>query len=227
MTLPAEYTPLPFQAARGVPQTVPFDAGSRRLRLTVLATVTDLPALRTVAATHIVFDGGAGERTRPTSVPREPRQRFLASPPSTLAPAVVRPHLVVSDGTTTLGSQSILVGTPAVVGATAEASLLVEVLFDRLVLTAGSLIQPGEFGGTIVAGARIRNIGVKRFENAPGTLQRKKPKKKVKAPESPLLSKGDLFTQLNLALFDVGHVDISAINPSDLVTLLPGDRWWV
>lgn len=167
MTLPAEYTPLRFLGGAGVPQTVPFDVGSQRLRLTIVASVTDLPALRSLPATQVLFDGRADETRRALEVPDGAAARFLASPPHTLAPRVLRPQLVVSDGGATRGSRPILVGTPLVVGTTTDAALLVEVLFDSLVLTVGTLTQPGELGGSIVAGVRIRSRGVERFERAP------------------------------------------------------------
>jgi len=228
MTLPAEYTPLQFQAARGIPQTVPFDVGSRHLRVTIVASVTDLPALRALPATQVLFDGGADERRRPTSVPQDARRRFTTAPPDSLAPSVLRPQLVVSDGATTLGSRPILVGTPLLVGTTAEASLLVELYFDSLVLTVGSLSQPGEFGGLITAGVRIRNRGVERFENAPGPLTVRRP------PKPPPPAKFQPFGtavlveyagQVNLLTADLSVVDVAAIDPPDLVTLLPG-KWW-
>jgi hypothetical protein len=168
MSVPAGYTPLPFAPARGVPQTVPFDVGAVRLRLTIVASLTDVPALRSLPATEVLFDGRADERRRPVSVPGDPRARFVAAPPETLAPSVLRPRLVVSDGATTLGSRPILVGTPIVVGTVEPSPLRVEVVFDSLVLTVGTLSQPGELGGSITAGIRIRDRGVARFERAPG-----------------------------------------------------------
>lgn len=167
MTLPADYTPLPFQGGRGIPQTVPFDSGALHLRVTIVASATDLPALRSLPATEVLFDGRAEETRRPSAVPADARARFVASPPHTLSPAVLRPQLVVSDGGATLGTRPILVGTPLVIGTTATSPLTVEVLFDTLALSVGTLTQPGELGGVIVAGIRVRNQGVARFESAP------------------------------------------------------------
>jgi hypothetical protein len=214
VTLPAEYTPLPFLGSRGIPQTVPFDVGSRRLRVTIVASVTDLPALRSLPATQVVFDGAAEERRRPTAVPGAPADRFSAAPPDTLAPSVLRPQLVVSDDGATLGSRPILVGSPLLVGSTAAVPLLVEVYFDSLVLTVGSLSQPGELGGAITAGIRVRNVGVERFETAPGPLARRKPT----APKPQPAMRQPLGTAV-LVEYAV------ALDLSDLVTVLPG-QWW-
>jgi hypothetical protein len=169
MTLPADYTPLPFQGGRGIPQTVPFDSGGLHLRVSIVASATDLPALRSLQATEVLFDGRAEETRRPAGVPADARARFLTPPPHTLSPPVLRPQLVVSDGSATLGTRPILVGTPLVVGTIPESPLLVEVLFDSLVLSVGTLTQPGELGGLVVAGIRVRNQGVPRFESAPVT----------------------------------------------------------
>jgi hypothetical protein len=167
MSLPTDYTPLPFLAVRGIPQTVPVDVGTVHLRLTIVAAVSDIPALRSLPATHVLFDGGAEERRRATSVPANARARFVAPPPDTLAPSVVRPQLVMSDGAATLGSRPILVGTPLLFGSVEQSPLLVQVLFDTLLLTIGTLTQPGELGGSIVSGIRIRTKGVERFQSAP------------------------------------------------------------
>ncbi len=167
MTLPADYTPLPFQGGRGIPQTVPFDSGSMHLRVTIVASATDLPALRSLPATEVLVDGRGEEGRRPADVPADARARFVAPPPQSLAPAVLRPQLVVSDGSSTLGTRPILVGTPLAIGTTGDSPLLVEVLFDALVLSVGTLTQPGELGGAIVAGIRIRNQGLARHESPP------------------------------------------------------------
>jgi len=169
MTLPADYTPLQFQGGRGIPQTVPFVSGGLHLRVTIVASATDLPALRSLPATEILFDGRAEETRRPYGVPADARTQFVLSPPHTLSPAVLRPQLVVSDGSRTLGTRPILVGTSLAIGTTTASPLVVEVLFDSLVLTVGTLTQPGELGGVIVAGIRVRNQGVPRYESAPVT----------------------------------------------------------
>jgi hypothetical protein len=168
-TLPADYAPLPFQGGRGIPQTVPYDSGGLHLRVTIVASATDLPALRSLAATEVLFDGRAEETRRPDGVPADARAWLVQPPPHTLSPPVLRPQLVVSDGTSTLGTRPILVGTPLAVGTTAESPLVVEVLFVSLVLSVGTLTQPGELGGVIVAGIRVRNQGVARYESAPAT----------------------------------------------------------
>jgi hypothetical protein len=156
------YTPLAFVAARGIPQTVAFDAAGHQLRVSLLAAVSDIPALRSLSQTTLLFDGRALESQRPTSVPSDERELYTAEAHDSLAPAVLRPFVVVREGQHVIGSAPVLVGTPFRVGS--NTSLLVELLFDALQITSGSITQPGDFGSVISAGIRVMTSGVERFE---------------------------------------------------------------
>lgn len=178
----AQITQLPFVAARGIPQTIPFDAGERRLQLTIVATVTDLPALASMPQTHVLFNGAALETARSTVATSEGEDeedrtstqsvdtwtRFRASAPSSLSPSVLRPYLVIRDANTLLCSRPILTGTWLRAGVTSDAALLVEVRFTTLLVTVGSLTQPGEFGGAITAEIRVLTGGTLRFVKSHG-----------------------------------------------------------
>lgn len=167
MTLPSVYTALPFNAANGIPQTVPYDIGARRLRVTIVASATDLPALVQTSRTEQLFDLVDWGTTPRTGIPASDDERFIAPAQSTLAPAVVCPRLVVRDGETIIGSLRVRPRRPLRFGRTEPGALAVEIYIETLCLAAGSLVQPGELGATIVAGIRPVTAGVTRFESMP------------------------------------------------------------
>jgi hypothetical protein len=156
------YTPLPFVGARGIPQTVPFDAAGHKLRITLVAGVSDVPALRSLPQTANIFDGRHLETTRATFVPENERSLYISPSHESLSAAVLRPFVVVREGETIVGSRPVLTGTPLRIGNSSP--LLVELLFETLTITSGSVTQPGDFGAVIDAGIRVLTNGTPRFE---------------------------------------------------------------
>lgn len=157
---------LPFVASSGVPQSVPIDLGGRRFTVTLLASAADLPALRSVDATAALVDAAAEASARPVRVPDDARSWCRQPAHSSLAPAVVRPTVVVREGAKTVGSHPVVAGRPLRFGATGTSPLAVEITFHELRLTAGALIRPGDTGSVITASVVLRTTGITRHEEA-------------------------------------------------------------
>lgn len=158
------YASLAFSASRGVPQSVSYDADGKRFRIVLLATVSDIPALQQTPRTDVIWDGGALATNRLTEVPASPQARLKVVAPSTLAALVATPRLAVFDSDTLLGCRPVIVGAPMVFATNDDHGALVEVMVETLTLTAGSLVQPGDFGSSMSLGIRTLTAGVERFE---------------------------------------------------------------
>lgn len=156
------FVAIPFNPARGVPQTVPVDIGGRRFAVTLVASATDLPALRSVAGTDRLVDLATEQRSRPTAVPADARAWVAGPAHPSLSSAIVRPHLAVREQGTVLGSRSVVLGRPLLFGSTGHTALAVEIVVDALTLTAGSLTRPGDTGAAIAARLGLRTAGVSR-----------------------------------------------------------------
>lgn len=158
------YSTLAFSASRGVPQSASYDASGKRFRVVLLAAVSDIPALQQTPRTEVIWDGGALATNRVTEVPESGGARLVAVAPSTLSAVVVTPRLAVFDSDTLLGCKPVLVGTPMIFAINDDHGALVEVMVDALTLTAGSLVQPGDFGSVMSLSIRTLTAGVERFE---------------------------------------------------------------
>jgi hypothetical protein len=146
MTLPVGFSPLPFSAARGIPQTVPFES----YRVTLVASTSDLPALLQTSITETVIDMNARCSARPVTVPVDERELFRSPAPSTID--AIRPMVIVRENDTLIGSLPALVGTVLRFGLVD--TLAVEIWIDTFVLAAASLTQPGDVGAQLSIGIR-------------------------------------------------------------------------
>jgi hypothetical protein len=153
MSDPDGFVPLPFAAARGVPQTVQTEVGGHRLRVTLAVAASDLPALIATSPTSTLVDLTEGRRRR-TSVPGDVRDRFRSGAPATLSTEVVRPVLLVRERGVLLGARPASVGAIVRYGSVDQGGLVAEVLVHALELVAGALTGPGELGGRISIGIR-------------------------------------------------------------------------
>jgi hypothetical protein len=156
MTLPVGYTQLPFSAARGIPQTVPF----QDLRVTILASSSDLPAVIQTPQTQIIVNMNERCTARPTEVPADERDLFHSAPPSTLD--AIRPVIVVRTNDSILGTQPAFVGTPLRFGLVG--SFEVEIFVETLKIAAATITQPGEVGAQMSIGIRTHAEPLPRVE---------------------------------------------------------------
>ncbi|WP_420451182.1 hypothetical protein [Ilumatobacter sp.] len=166
--------PIPIVAARGVPQTVPVDAAGRRFSVTLSASVADVPALRSIAATDVLVDAVAEQQHTRNSVPGDARSWMVGAAPSTVSADLVRPHLAVREDGVLLGSRPVIVGRELVYGHNEGSPLVIKVTVQECTLTAASLIRPGETGGRFAAELRICTSGVSRNE-ATATIDEEDP----------------------------------------------------
>lgn len=171
MTLPEGFSPLPFVAARGIPQTVSHAVGTHRLRVTIVASATDLPALLQSSATQVVVDTVTEGLSRRDGRPVGVRDRFRAAASTTLSAEVIRPILIVRENEVLLGALPARPHTLLRFGVTESSGLVVDLYVDTLILTVGSFIQPGETGGFIGIGIRPADKGA----GPPTSLRRTEP----------------------------------------------------
>lgn len=162
--------PVPFEAARGCPQTARLELAGRQFSLTLTASTADIPALRSVAATDRIVDGERRAFERPSELPAAPANRFEADPPSTLDASIVRPTLIVRERERLVGARPVHVGRRLRFGTTSSSPLEFDVWFDELALTAGSLIRRGDSGASIRGWAVARTRGLDRHER-PATAE--------------------------------------------------------
>lgn len=148
------FVPLPFDPARGVPQTVPAEVGGHHLRVTLALAATDLPALVATSPTATLVDVGAHGLRRRAKVPADESDRFRSPAPATLSADVLRPVLMVREADHLLGVRLALAGTVLRFGSVEQGGLVAEARVDTLVLPAGSLVNPGALGGSIRIGVR-------------------------------------------------------------------------
>lgn len=156
--LPAGYSPLPFNPARGLPQQVRVTANGRLLAIILVAMTGDIVGTLALDRTRAVVDG-TEEQTPRGAFGVDPdedgvRAGLTAPPPDALGSAAVRPYLVVVDGGRVIGSAPVVVGRPMAFGTSQATGLVVEVLVTELCLAAGALVEPGDVGSRIVAGFR-------------------------------------------------------------------------
>jgi hypothetical protein len=157
--LPAGFSPLPFNAARGLPQQVRVTANGRALAVTLVAMTGDIVGTLVLDRTRVVVDGAEEQAPRDASRERDVRAGLTAQPPDALGSAAVRPYLVVLDGGQVIGSAPVVVGRPMAFGTSQTAGLVIEVLVTELRLAAGALVEPGDVGSRIVAGFREAGAG--------------------------------------------------------------------
>jgi hypothetical protein len=158
VSLPDGFTPLTFAAARGVPQQASHEAAGRQLTVTLLATTADLPRVLDAEPVAVAFDSRAAAVPR-TAVPADARAAAVTPPPDSAAPGAVGAYLVVADPAGVLGAVPAVPGRPLPVASGGDPGLLVELWVDDLVLPAGSLVRPGELGGSVVVGIRDASHG--------------------------------------------------------------------
>ncbi|NEW69882.1 hypothetical protein [Streptomyces rhizosphaericus] len=157
--LPAGFQPLPFAPARGVPQQIQVQVGSRALTVVLAAIPGDLIGLLSRPRTQVVVDGTREHTPHEGPAPDDPRAAFTAAPPEVLSSVAVRPYLIVVEAGRVIGSAPVIVGRPMAFGSSESSGLVVEVLVARLLLAAGSLIEPADIGSEILAGIRDRGSG--------------------------------------------------------------------
>ena len=161
MSLPDGFTPLAFAAARGVPQQATVEAAGRRLTVTLVATAADLPRILDAEPVSVVYDSRAAAVPR-AEVPADARAAATVPPPEGAAVGAVGAYLVVADPAGVLGTVPAVSRRPLPVTSGADPGLLVELWVDELVLPAGGLVRPGEFGGGVVVGIRDASHGATR-----------------------------------------------------------------
>ncbi|MFE1438644.1 hypothetical protein [Streptomyces sp. NPDC058739] len=157
--LPAGFSPLPFNPARGLPQQVRVTANGRALAVTLVAMTGDIVGTLTLDRTRVVVDGAEEHATRDASREPDVRAGLTARPPDALGSAAVRPYLVVLDGGRVIGSAPVVVGRPMAFGTSQTTGLVIEILVTELRLAAGALVEPGDVGSRIVAGFREAGAG--------------------------------------------------------------------
>ncbi|MEU6273019.1 hypothetical protein ABZ871_11495 [Streptomyces populi] len=157
--LPAGFSPLPFNPARGLPQQVRVTANGRALAVTLVAMTADIIGALALERTRVVVDGTAELAPRDASAGEGVRAGLTAQPPDAAGSAAVRPYLVVLDGGQVIGSAPVVVGRPQAFGTSETVPLVIEVLVTECHLTAGALVEPGDVGSRIVAGFREAGAG--------------------------------------------------------------------
>ncbi|MFF0792252.1 hypothetical protein [Streptomyces spiralis] len=161
--LPAGFSPLPFNPARGLPQQVRVTANGRLLSVTLVAMPGDILGPLSLDRTRAVVDGSEEQAPRGASGEDQEedglRAGLTAQPPDALSSAAVRPYLVVVDEGRVIGSAPVVVGRLMAFGTSPATGLVVEVLVTELRLAAGALVEPGDVGSRIVAGFREAGAG--------------------------------------------------------------------
>lgn len=164
MTLPAGWTALPLDAARGVPQSaaLPAPAG---LRVTVVAAAADLARLLSAPTDQVVHDAGQrlvrvpAAATDDPAVPAHVRARSTAQaalsspPPDSLSTAAVPVTLLVTEPTGLCAAWPALPGRALPVRSRAGA-LLGHLWVEALTLAAGTLVAAGPCGAELTVGWR-------------------------------------------------------------------------
>lgn len=148
------FVPLPFDPARGVPQTVPAEVAGHHLRVTLAVAATDLPGLVATSPTAVLVDAAARGLVRRETVPDDAEDRFRSPAPATLSPEVLRPLLMVRENDRLLGVRPAHPRTVLRFGSAGHGGLVAELRVDSLLLLAGSLTRPGALGGAIRIGIR-------------------------------------------------------------------------
>ena len=168
MTSPAGFLPVPLSDAGGFPQSVPLAAGpggGEPLRLSVVASVSDLAVLLTVDGAALVRDALAATIPAPRAgLPRDrwqaadavARAAIAAPGAATLSGAEVSVALVVSSG-----GRVVTVWPPLPLRRLPvhdAGGLRGELWVDELAITAGSLVAPGASGARIAIAWRPRGV---------------------------------------------------------------------
>jgi hypothetical protein len=179
VALPEGYVPVPLRAEAGIPQAAPVDLGGRRLRVTLAALVPVLAAVVDADPNQVVVDA-TSEATRPAvddDVPTDARAWMAQPPPTTLHDDAVRLVLAVHVGGRLVAAVRPVVGVPVRVSAApvlgpdrdpaGATGLVAEVVVADLVVAAGNLVAPGQYGSRIVVGARRLDQGVLRARPLP------------------------------------------------------------
>lgn len=164
MTLPDGWAALPFDAARGVPQSAPLPGAIPGLRLLIVAAAADLARLLTAPSDHIVYDSAERTTPVPAAAPPTPAaahvlarrtalDAFTTAPPDSLSTAAVPALLMVADESGVHTTWPPLPGRALAVRGRG-ARLLGHLWVDALRLAAGSLVSATPCGSQIIIGWR-------------------------------------------------------------------------
>lgn len=165
MSLPLGWTALGFDAARGVPQGAPIphaDPQLAGLRALLVVSPADLARLLSAPVEYVVHR--SSERREPIPVVAGPAQAlhrrardealhdFTSSAPDSIATEAMPVYLVVAAGRDVWASWPATTGRALPVAG--PSGLIGHLWVDEVLLAAGTLIRPGQYGSGVAVGWR-------------------------------------------------------------------------